>query len=452
MFVAAWLVAGCKREAPPEDPPADTPDGEIPARDGSCPDEAPVVGETGGLGRWSGDVTWTWSQAARMSVGAPLRVRMADDVTGLTVSVDAGEAPTGFVWMLLDGDTVVDLERASDFQPRALTHAPRRRLAADDTWDTWWDTFADTFDTWDSFDSGPWDSTWDTFPAEIARTGWNTAPFFHWPTQVGTITMPMAPGSEPRGGCLVFVPAALGDLSGQTSTAHVAARRSPVGPAALDVNLVVVRGAGIPADQLQEAVDTMFEALAQGTGLTRGQVEVFDVELPGGAFVGFGDGLSTLRSTITDADPDTATNLFVIADFLGGGGTLGVSAGIPGPYALRETVASGVVVGVDGHRRYDGTINPVAMGLTMAHELGHQVGLFHTSEADGRSFDPLSDTPTCDAATYDRDGDGTVTAAECRNADGENLMFWTSGGPRLDQSGVSPEQAWVLARTAIVHP
>jgi hypothetical protein len=386
-----------------------------------------------------------------MSFGAPQRVQIADDVTGLSVSVDAGDAPTGFVWMLLDGDTVVDLERPSDFQPRALTRAPRR-LAPEDTWDTWWDTFADTFDSYDSFDSGPWDSTWDTFPAEIARTGWNTAPFFHWPTRVGTVTMPMAPGSEPRGGCLVFVPAALGDLSGETSAAHVAVRRSEVGAGKLDVNVVVVRGAGVAPEQLQEAIDTMFSALEQGTGITRGEVELFDVELPGGAFVRFGDGLSALRSTVTDADPDTATNLFVIADFLGGGGTLGVSAGIPGPYALRETVASGVVVGVDGHRRYDGTFNPVAMGLTMAHELGHQVGLFHTTEADGQSFDPLSDTPTCDRSTYDRDGDGMLTAAECRNVDGENLMFWTSGGRRLDQSGVSPEQAWVLSRTAIVHP
>jgi hypothetical protein len=81
--------------------------------------------------------------------------------------------------------------------------------------------------------------------------------------------------------------------------------------------------------------------------------------------------------------------------------------------------------------------------------VGHQLGLFHTSESEGDSFDVLSDTVQCTVETYDADGDGEVSAEECADADGTNFMFWTSGDVTQDQ--MSAEQAFVLTHSPVAH-
>ena len=57
------------------------------------------------------------------------------------------------------------------------------------------------------------------------------------------------------------------------------------------------------------------------------------------------------------------------------------------------------------------------MAVTCAHEVGHYLGLYHTSEHDGGAHDPIADTPECAS------GDGACP-------DGDNVMFWTGGGAR----------------------
>src|SRR5438309_445465 len=57
------------------------------------------------------------------------------------------------------------------------------------------------------------------------------------------------------------------------------------------------------------------------------------------------------------------------------------------------------------------------MGTTAAHEIGHYLGLYHTSERDGSEHDPIDDTPECAA------GDSACP-------DAANVMFWTGGGGR----------------------
>lgn len=82
--------------------------------------------------------------------------------------------------------------------------------------------------------------------------------------------------------------------------------------------------------------------------------------------------------------------------------------------------------------------DPAGQGLVALHEVLHLAGLtHHTTDADGTRFDRHLDTPECPAATRDLDADGQVSAAECADAGGENLMFWALGGADL-----SAEQAW----------
>jgi hypothetical protein len=127
------------------------------------------------------------------------------------------------------------------------------------------------------------------------------------------------------------------------------------------------------------------------------------------------------------------------------GGTLGYAAGVPGPVGAPDTSGSGVIVAVESHLTEAGRLDARELGSTIAHEGGHHLGLFHTTEASGGSFDVIGDTPEC-PRSRDADGSGDVDADECAPLDGGNFMFWTAGSTL--QTAISAEQARMLARSA----
>ena len=94
------------------------------------------------------------------------------------------------------------------------------------------------------------------------------------------------------------------------------------------------------------------------------------------------------------------------------------------------------------------------LGETAAHEMGHQLGLFHTTEKEGTVFDILSDTPECSSSSQDNDSNGTVNAEECDEFGGGNLMFWTSWSSASRSAGkkqetLSSHQQYVLKYSPI---
>jgi hypothetical protein len=94
---------------------------------------------------------------------------------------------------------------------------------------------------------------------------------------------------------------------------------------------------------------------------------------------------------------------------------------------MHGTYNSGVAVSMAEYLSYPE--EGVAISLTaqtMAHELGHQLGLFHTTEADGTMHDPISDTAECPASANDKNRDGMVDPEECASLGGRNLMFWAA--------------------------
>lgn len=108
-----------------------------------------------------------------------------------------------------------------------------------------------------------------------------------------------------------------------------------------------------------------------------------------------------------------------------GGGLLGLAAAIPGPGNLATARDSGVVVSTlsasGGSQSADRRAVEIARSAyVIAHEVGHYLGLFHTTEINGFSVagDRLG-TLRCE-----RDENGSVLDSDCEKREFEQLMFW----------------------------
>jgi hypothetical protein len=96
-------------------------------------------------------------------------------------------------------------------------------------------------------------------------------------------------------------------------------------------------------------------------------------------------------------DAALTLNLFVVQQILlGDGNVLGISGGIPGPAGVHGFGTSGVVMTAAV------IADPEIGSQTLAHEMGHFLGLFHTTEVDGVMADDLTDTPECPAEAWQR--------------------------------------------------
>jgi len=148
--------------------------------------------------------------------------------------------------------------------------------------------------------------------------------------------------------------------------------------------------------------------------------------------------LSQLFAASTDQGQ--GLSFFFVGEIVGGDEgyiILGISGGIPGPPGLQGTPHSGVALSMlDYHSMAN------VLGQTMAHEGGHYLGLFHTTESNGTSHDPLPDTPECQASD-DKNFDGYLSDDECRSKGSDNFMFWLAS---TSSSKTSEEQGRVLRR------
>ncbi len=184
---------------------------------------------------------------------------------------------------------------------------------------------------------------------------------------------------------------------------------------------------------------------------------------------------SALDQMFTLSQPGNALNFFLVQSItssLNNGQTVvGIDGTIPGPSSIGGTIHSGAAVSLADLGTTDcigsfsvKTCGPDSVAYIAAHEGGHFMGLFHTSEASGEFFDPLTDTPTCRCESCvapakvggcTRDGTGTqVLPQSCRTTDktcggGDNLMFWI-----FDQSAqgkLSPQQGQVMRLNPVVQ-
>ena len=146
---------------------------------------------------------------------------------------------------------------------------------------------------------------------------------------------------------------------------------------------------------------------------------------------------STTSALVTQGSTATV-NLFFIEDYSGSwSGILGNAAGMPGSMGIANSW-NGVLNSLSAHA-IQATLDSQLLGETAAHGMGLQLGLFHTTERGGTTFDILSDTLECHRSTQDNNSNGSVSAEECEEYGGENLMFWDAWNPASRSAGKKQE-------------
>jgi hypothetical protein len=145
---------------------------------------------------------------------------------------------------------------------------------------------------------------------------------------------------------------------------------------------------------------------------------------------------NSTTSALVSQGVTEGVNSFFIEDY-SDSEHLGNAAGIPGSMGIANSW-NGVLISLTAHASGT-TLDSQLLGETAAHEMGHQLGLFHTTESGGTQFDILSDTLECQKSTQDNNSDWKVSAEECEGYGGENVMFWTSWSSSSRSAGKKQE-------------
>ncbi len=157
----------------------------------------------------------------------------------------------------------------------------------------------------------------------------------------------------------------------------------------------------------------------------------FDPDVPASVTRDVDDVLAQARGT--GSARNNSVHVIVVRT-IGGSEPAGYAMGLPGPFDADRSNAA-VLVSTDAYTS-NGFLNVEGMASTMAHEVGHYLGLYHTSESSGTQHDPLPDTDEC-------------TDASCSPAFDNNIM--TAGGGE-ERMAVTPNQAFVMRQHPLCKP
>ncbi len=189
------------------------------------------------------------------------------------------------------------------------------------------------------------------------------------------------------------------------------AQDSQLGRGDLAVNLVLAGSAAQDEELIRatEEASVIWEDLYATVGV---QTHFDWWEYPEGELPGPGLGRGADYQAIAASTPLRSVNVVIVAEMVDGEGIYGMAGGIPGP--LVPSDRSAVVVSAITNSGPDLIFNEketVLYAETMAHEVGHFLGLFHPVEVSYDAWDALPDTPECSERST------------CEDLLGANLMF-----------------------------
>jgi hypothetical protein len=254
---------------------------------------------------------------------------------------------------------------------------------------------------------------------------------------------------------------AAGCFSGQSTQQYdiqIVTKPIAASTGTIDLGLYLVSDDWTAASAIADAnggwhrmLDTMATVYA-GAGLCLGNVTFYDVPAwAKNTYATRVDASDTAPCSLLDqmftlSQPGGAIPLFFVDDIqasgtAGSGVIVGIDGAIPGPAGAGGTVHSGALVNVTNiiNNSPDTCIAVPAfhdcgadeVAYIAAHESGHYMGLYHTTEATGALFDPIGDTSQC-AISCDTNNDGAVSGSECDDdssttescGGAKNTMFW----------------------------
>ena len=140
-------------------------------------------------------------------------------------------------------------------------------------------------------------------------------------------------------------------------------------------------------------------------------------------------------------------NVFFVEDFSDSESLGGISGGIPGGLGFQNG-HNGVLLNAAGFV-VDGSLLEARLAETTFHEIGHLVGLYHTTEAQFTGNDVLADTPACRADVHDINQDGIAASTEC--PDSQNPMFWQNS-VLTEWDPLTDDQKWVIYHSPLAVP
>lgn len=202
-------------------------------------------------------------------------------------------------------------------------------------------------------------------------------------------------------------------------------------PPGLDAGDGAIDATSAPNDAaLKARIDQMFALESSLYGIGRGEVRYHAVAASVASIAGY-DAIDAANRLAT-AHGDRPSAQVVLTNKLepdgaGSGEISGITNCLPGAVGVPGTPCSAVIVAL--------RLSVYEDAVTIVHELGHFIGLEHTTEFDDEAFDQLSDTPECTNMSK---------SAMSSCPDLSNLMFPTSIAQTERHVVVSPTQARIM--------